>query len=65
MPAILDLGTYNDWLGKDNLDPKDLMEKLTSATASDFKFRPVYKQVNSVQVNDPSNIMPIGTFSVY
>jgi hypothetical protein len=65
MPAILDIDTNNEWRGKDNRNTKGLMEKLTKATAIDFKFRPLYKQVNSVQVNDLSDIMPISTFSVY
>jgi putative SOS response-associated peptidase YedK len=59
MPAILHPDTYDTWLDYDNHDTKRLQEILTERSITDFKFRPVSKQVNSVQVNEPSNILPV------
>jgi len=57
MPAILPPDTYEAWLDPDNHDTKGLMEILAEKTVNDFKFRPVSRQVNSVKINDPSNIV--------
>jgi len=57
MPAILPPDTYEAWLDADNHDTKGLMEILAEKTITDFKFRPVSKQVNSVKINDPLNIV--------
>jgi len=61
MPAILPPDTYEAWVDADNHDTKGLMEILAEKTITDFKFRlkfrPVSKQVNSVKINDPSNIV--------
>lgn len=59
MPAILNPDIYDAWLDNDNQDPNALMEILSFKTISDFKFRPVSRQVNSASVNDPSNIAPV------
>jgi putative SOS response-associated peptidase YedK len=65
MPAVLYPDVYEIWLDNDNHEPKDLMEILSEKTITDFKFRPVSKQVNSVKVNDVSNIFSIQTTGKY
>jgi putative SOS response-associated peptidase YedK len=59
MPSILHPDTYDTWLDQRNLDTKTLQEILGERTITEFKFRPVSKQVNSVKINDPSNIAGI------
>jgi putative SOS response-associated peptidase YedK len=59
MPAILPPDSFDAWLDHDNHDTKTLENILAEKTVTDFRFRPVSKQVNSVQVNEPSNIKPI------
>jgi putative SOS response-associated peptidase YedK len=59
MPAILSPDTYNAWLNHENYDSKALQEILTEKTITEFKVRPVSKQVNSARVNEPSNIAPV------
>jgi putative SOS response-associated peptidase YedK len=59
MPAILHPDTYEAWLDSDNHDTKALQKILTEKTITEFKFRPVSKQVNSVKINEPSNIASI------
>jgi putative SOS response-associated peptidase YedK len=59
MPAILHPDTYDAWLDSDNHDTKALQEILSDKTVNEFKIRPVSNQVNSVRVNEPSNIAPI------
>jgi putative SOS response-associated peptidase YedK len=59
MPAILPPDTYEAWLDHENYDSDHLMEILTEKTVTEFKVRPVSNQVNSVRVNEPSNIAPI------
>ena len=59
MPAILSPDIYDAWLDPHSQDPNVLMEILSFKTISDFKFRPVSRQVNSASVNDPSNIAPV------
>ena len=59
MPAILHPDTYGTWLDHENHDIKTLQEILTKRSITDFKFRPVSKQVNSVKINDPSNIASV------
>ncbi len=57
MPSILHPDTYDAWVDADNHDTKGLMEILAEKTIPDFNFRPVSKQVNSVKINDSSNIV--------
>jgi putative SOS response-associated peptidase YedK len=59
MPAVLPRNTYDAWLDSDNQDTKALQEILYDKTVTDFKIMPVSNQVNSVRVNEPSNIAPI------
>jgi len=59
MPAILTPNTYEAWLDQKNQDGKELQEILAERTITEFNFRPVSKQVNSVNINDPSNIASI------
>jgi putative SOS response-associated peptidase YedK len=59
MPAILHPDTYDAWLDPDNHDAKALQEILPEKTITEFKFRPVSKQVNSIKINEPSNIASI------
>jgi putative SOS response-associated peptidase YedK len=59
MPAVLDPETYGVWLDQGNQDTKQLQEILADKTIEEFKFRSVSKQVNSVRVNDPSNIASV------
>jgi putative SOS response-associated peptidase YedK len=59
MPAVLPPDTYEAWLDSDNQDTKALQEILTEKTVKEFKVMPVSKQVNSVRVNEPSNIAPV------
>jgi putative SOS response-associated peptidase YedK len=56
MPAVLPADKYEAWLDHENNDIKVLQEILSDKTVTDFKTRQVSKQVNSVKVNDPSNI---------
>jgi len=57
MPAILPPDTYEAWLDADNHDTKGLMEILAEKTITEFKFRPVSRQINSVKINDLSYIV--------
>ncbi len=59
MPSILHRDTYDAWLDQGNQDTKGLQEILAERTITEFKFRPVSRQVNSVKINDPSNIAGI------
>jgi putative SOS response-associated peptidase YedK len=59
MPAIWHPDIYDAWLDQRNQDKKGLQEILAKRTIADFKFRPVSRQVNSVKINDPSNIAGI------
>jgi putative SOS response-associated peptidase YedK len=59
MPAVLPPDTYEAWLDSDNQDTKALQEILSDKTVTEFKIMPVSNQVNSVRVNEPSNIAPI------
>jgi putative SOS response-associated peptidase YedK len=59
MPAILPPDTYATWLDSDDHDTNALQKILTEKMITDFKFIPVSKQVNSVKINDPSNIAPV------
>lgn len=59
MPAVLHQDTYEAWLDHGNHDFKMLQEILTKKTVTEFKTREVSKQVNSVRVNEPSNIAPV------
>jgi len=59
MPSILHPDTYDAWLDQRNQDGKVLQEILAERTITEFKFRPVSRQVNSVKINDPSNITGI------
>jgi putative SOS response-associated peptidase YedK len=59
MPAILHPDTYDAWLDQINQDAKGLQEILAERTITEFNFRPVSRQVNSVKINDPSNIASI------
>ena len=59
MPAVLPPDTYEAWLGSDNQDTKMLQKILAEKTVTEFKTRPVSKQVNSVRINEPSNIAPL------
>jgi putative SOS response-associated peptidase YedK len=59
MPAVLHPDTYEAWLNYENQDTNALQKILTEKTVTDFKFIPVSKQVNSVKINDPSNIAPV------
>jgi putative SOS response-associated peptidase YedK len=56
MPAVLRPDAYDAWLDVDNQDAESPQEILVEKTVSEFTFRPVSKQVNSVRNNDPSNI---------
>jgi putative SOS response-associated peptidase YedK len=58
MPSILHPDTYDTWLDQRNQDGRGLQEILAERTITEFKFRPVSKQVNSVKINDPSNRRP-------
>jgi putative SOS response-associated peptidase YedK len=59
MPSVLHPDSYDAWLDHDNHYTKGLQEILTERLITDFKFIPVSKQVNSVKINDPSNIAPV------
>jgi putative SOS response-associated peptidase YedK len=59
MPAVLIPDTYEVWLYHENHDIKRLQKVLAEKTVTEFKFRPVSKQVNSFKINAPSNISPI------
>jgi putative SOS response-associated peptidase YedK len=59
MPAILHPDIYDAWLDQRNQDGRGLQEILAERTITEFKFRPVSRQVNSVKINDPSNIAGI------
>jgi putative SOS response-associated peptidase YedK len=56
MPAVLPPDIYDAWLNHENQNSEALQEILTKKTVTQFKVRPVSKQVNSFRVNDPSNI---------
>jgi putative SOS response-associated peptidase YedK len=62
MPAVLSPDTYEAWLDHENHDISKLQEILIEKTVSEFKTRPVSKQVNSVNLNEPSNIAPICSY---
>ncbi len=64
MPAILHPESYDAWLDHENHDSKTLENILIEKTIADFRFRPVSKQVNSVKINEPSNIAPVTKKSV-
>ncbi len=59
MPAVLPQYTYEAWLDHENHDIKMLQEILAERTVTEFKTSQVSKQVNSVKINDPSNIAPV------
>jgi putative SOS response-associated peptidase YedK len=59
MPAVLHPDIYDAWLDHENHDSDHLMEILTEKTVTEFKVRLVSNQVNSVRVNEPSNIKSI------
>jgi putative SOS response-associated peptidase YedK len=65
MPAVLHPDTYAAWLDPDNRDVAQLHNLLSNQTRTEFVFRPVSKQVNSVHFNDPVNIRPIQTEFVF
>ena len=58
MPAVLDPAAYESWLDTDHQDTDDALAMLKHHTQSDFVLWPVSRQVNSVRINDPSNIEP-------
>lgn len=58
MPAVLDPAAYESWLDIEKHDTADVLAILKNKTQTDFVFWPVSRQVNSVKINDPSNIEP-------
>ena len=59
MPAVLHPDLYDAWLDNNIHDTEALQGILAKKTITDFRFRPVSKQVNSVEINDPSNIASV------
>jgi putative SOS response-associated peptidase YedK len=59
MPSVLHPDSYEAWLDNNIHDTEVLQEILTEKSIADFRFRLVSKQVNSVKINEPSNIAPI------
>ena len=56
MPAVLHPDVYATWLNTDYQDAAGLQKLLAEQTVTEFKTRPVSKQVNRVVVNEASNI---------
>jgi putative SOS response-associated peptidase YedK len=59
IPVVLPPNRYEAWLDHNNHDTKRIQEILSEETVNEFEFRPVSKQVNSVRVNEPSNIATV------
>lgn len=57
MPAVLSPDVYEIWLDTENRDSEALQKVLSEKTITEFKAKSVSKQVNSVRVNDISNIL--------
>lgn len=56
MPAVLHPNVYKTWLDPDNQDNAGLQKLLAKKTVTKFKAKPVSRQVNRADVNDPFNI---------
>jgi len=59
MPVILKPEVYEQWLDPKFQDTQGLREILNSMNITEICSRPVSRQVNAVQNNEPSNIKPL------
>lgn len=62
MPAVLKPEMYTPWLDPLNQNTDELLDILQNGIVKGFVGHPVSKQVNSVQNNRPSNIIPLPGF---
>ena len=60
MPVILKPGAFASWLDRENQDIKSLQDIIQSQVITILKSVPVSSQVNSVKINRPDNIKPVG-----
>ncbi len=59
MPAVLKPEIYENWIKPNNQDIGLLENILEEQIETEFVYRPVSLQVNSVRNNDPTNIKPL------
>lgn len=60
MPVILKPKAFQTWLDRENQDVRLLQDLIQKEIYTTLKSVPVSKQVNSVKVNRPGNIKPLG-----